>query len=354
MRPQAEPNSTEEGPALSYKIQQELIRLGCASGDAEDNWGKTSRAAVGRFNRHAKASLDPDEPSSAIDGGIAQPWRARLPAGLRARTHAQGDTCVAIERAQPRNRKAERIAARHPPQEIRAAAGSAGAARLTQAPPKSESQVRCASAANHFAAGDWIRDCTADFANSDLGGAWVRRGCTGGTGGRRISCGGCRAAMRSALRLRGCARSIATQVSPCACVPRAQASGQTRAPWLRNAAIMADDGSSGSSEALAWRLNRPTAAREVLPQLSSRIAARAAEPDEFLLDLVAQRRPFLGGIGVRPGSHPAAAAPRARSRKVAAGGSLAASGGTNSGTAAGAGRRRGRRERGRGRGLHHR
>src|SRR5882672_679520 len=140
---QAEPNSTEEGPALSYKIQQELIRLGCASGDAEDNWGKASRAAVGRFNRHAKTSLDPDEPSSAMMSALRSHGARVCPLACAPGTRAQGDTCVAIERAQPRNRKAERkaerIAARHPQPEIRRPPAPPPApARITQAPPKSE------------------------------------------------------------------------------------------------------------------------------------------------------------------------------------------------------------------------
>src|SRR4051812_404792 len=107
-----------------------------------------------------------------------------------------------------------------------------------------------------------MRDWQSGLANSDFGRVWVKRaGGAGGAGARRISGCGWRAAMRaafSALRLRGCVRSMATQVSPEARVPRAHASGQTRALWPRSAEIKADDGSSGLNEVLAWRLNRTT------------------------------------------------------------------------------------------------
>ena len=51
--------AAEAGTDLARNIQQELVRLGCQSGDPDGNWGKATRAAIGRFNRYAKASLDP-------------------------------------------------------------------------------------------------------------------------------------------------------------------------------------------------------------------------------------------------------------------------------------------------------
>ena len=41
---------------LARNIQIELIRLGCAKGDAEDDWDRAAQDAVRKFNRYAKAS----------------------------------------------------------------------------------------------------------------------------------------------------------------------------------------------------------------------------------------------------------------------------------------------------------
>ena len=84
-------------------------------------------------------------------------------------TRAEGDTCVAIERTQPRNRKAdrpakaERAAARHPQPEIRQPPAAPPApARFTQRPQpqKSEFSSPLCQSRIQVASGKWC--CTYD------------------------------------------------------------------------------------------------------------------------------------------------------------------------------------------------
>jgi hypothetical protein len=104
-----EPSATPAGePDLVRNTQLELIRLGCSSGDADGNWGKSSSAAISRFNRHAKASLNEKEPSSATLSALRGHDERVCPLTCGRGFRAQDDTCVAIEREHPRNSKAER------------------------------------------------------------------------------------------------------------------------------------------------------------------------------------------------------------------------------------------------------
>ncbi|MEN3379883.1 MAG: hypothetical protein V7604_5238, partial [Hyphomicrobiales bacterium] len=103
------PPASEAGdPELVRNTQLELIRLGCSSGDADGSWGQSSRAAVGRFNRYAKASLNDKEPSSATLSALRGHDERVCPLTCGRGFRAQDDTCVAIEREHPRNSKAER------------------------------------------------------------------------------------------------------------------------------------------------------------------------------------------------------------------------------------------------------
>jgi peptidoglycan hydrolase-like protein with peptidoglycan-binding domain len=60
--PAQEPDSGV-GADLARDLQQELARVGCSVGRPDGIWGSRSRDAVRQFNRHARASLDPDTPS---------------------------------------------------------------------------------------------------------------------------------------------------------------------------------------------------------------------------------------------------------------------------------------------------
>lgn len=48
---------------LARNLQRELARVGCSAGQPDGVWGSRSRDAIREFNRHARASLDPDVPS---------------------------------------------------------------------------------------------------------------------------------------------------------------------------------------------------------------------------------------------------------------------------------------------------
>jgi len=107
--PSTTPAASEAGePDLVRNMQLELIRLGCSSGDADGNWGKSSSAAISRFNRYAKASLNEKEPSSTTLSALRGHDERVCPLTCGRGFRAQDDTCVAIEREQPRNTKAER------------------------------------------------------------------------------------------------------------------------------------------------------------------------------------------------------------------------------------------------------
>jgi hypothetical protein len=106
--PDAAAPAESSEPDLARNIQLELIRLGCSTGDADGNWGKASRAALSRFNRYAKASLNENEPSSATIAALRGHDERVCPLTCGHGFRAQDDTCVAIERERPRNNKAER------------------------------------------------------------------------------------------------------------------------------------------------------------------------------------------------------------------------------------------------------
>jgi hypothetical protein len=107
--PSTTPAASEAGDLdLVRNTQLELIRLGCSSGDADGNWGKSSSVAIGRFNRFAKASLNEKEPSFATLAALRGHDERVCPLTCGRGFRAQDDTCVAIEREHPRNSKAER------------------------------------------------------------------------------------------------------------------------------------------------------------------------------------------------------------------------------------------------------
>ena len=84
--------AAEADTDLARNIQQELVRLGCQSGDPDGNWGKATRAAIGRFNRHARASLDSAKPTADLMSALqtmrsgSVRWRARAGRAHRVTT----------------------------------------------------------------------------------------------------------------------------------------------------------------------------------------------------------------------------------------------------------------------------
>jgi uncharacterized caspase-like protein len=89
-------------------IQRELIRLGCASGEADGKWGRASRDAVRRFNRNARAKLGADEPDAELLAALRSHDERVCPEQCGEGYRASRGSCVAIEpEPERRPRKAE-------------------------------------------------------------------------------------------------------------------------------------------------------------------------------------------------------------------------------------------------------
>jgi len=93
---------------LARNIQIELIRLGCAKGDAEDDWDRAVQDAVRKFNRYAKVRFDAGTPSRDMMAALRGYDKRVCPLECGPGTRARGDVCVVIDRAvAPKSRKAE-------------------------------------------------------------------------------------------------------------------------------------------------------------------------------------------------------------------------------------------------------
>ena len=93
---------------LARNIQIELIRLGCAKGDAEDDWDRAVQDAVRKFNRYAKVRFDAGAPSRDMMAALRGYDKRVCPLECGPGTRARGDVCVAVDRAvTPKSRKAE-------------------------------------------------------------------------------------------------------------------------------------------------------------------------------------------------------------------------------------------------------
>jgi hypothetical protein len=85
---------------LARNIQLELERLGCLT-RVDEKW-PTTRTALVKYNRYAKASLDLEGPSSVTMAALHDDVRARIcPLECRRGYRADGDECVAIEPPKP-------------------------------------------------------------------------------------------------------------------------------------------------------------------------------------------------------------------------------------------------------------
>ncbi len=162
--PAVEAPAAEADADLPRNIQQELVRLGCQSGNPDGNWGKATRAAIGRFNRYAKASLDPGKPTADLMSALQNYEKRVCPLACGRGTRAQGDSCVAIERPRGRN-KAERVAAKPPQVEVRRPAAqpmrpAPSAAPVSRAPKKPEFSSPLCESRIQVASGKWC--CTYD------------------------------------------------------------------------------------------------------------------------------------------------------------------------------------------------
>ena len=68
---------------LARNIQLELLRLGCARGDAEGDWNADAKDAVRKFNRYAKAKLDINAPSQEMMVALRDYDKRICPLGVR-------------------------------------------------------------------------------------------------------------------------------------------------------------------------------------------------------------------------------------------------------------------------------
>jgi uncharacterized caspase-like protein len=82
---------------LAGDIQRELIRLGCASGEADGKWGRASRDAVRRFNRNAQAKLGADAPDAELLAALRSHDERVCPEACGEGYRASRGSCVAIE-----------------------------------------------------------------------------------------------------------------------------------------------------------------------------------------------------------------------------------------------------------------
>jgi len=135
---------------LARNIQLELIRIGCATGRAEDDWDRAAQDAVRKFNHYAKARFDVKAPSRDMMAALRGYDKRVCPLECGPGTRASGDVCLAIERAvTPKSRKAEpreheskAVEPRRAPQERAAAAPKAATGKTDFHNPNCTSRIQ--------------------------------------------------------------------------------------------------------------------------------------------------------------------------------------------------------------------
>jgi hypothetical protein len=111
-----------------------LARLGCDPGKADGHWGPSSREAAERFKRHAKASLEVDEPSQDLLNALREKDGRVCPLECGRGQRARNGVCVAIERETPRRSRRHEDSAR----ERRRHRPAEAEVRQRWAPPRAE------------------------------------------------------------------------------------------------------------------------------------------------------------------------------------------------------------------------
>ncbi|MGI9382127.1 MAG: caspase family protein [Methyloligellaceae bacterium] len=92
---------TLTGTALVLALQNELLRLGCAPGRADGQWGRKTKSALIRFNKYAKLNLPGDGPSATTLATLKGKAERICPIECGAGQELKGDKCVV--RAKPKN-----------------------------------------------------------------------------------------------------------------------------------------------------------------------------------------------------------------------------------------------------------
>jgi uncharacterized caspase-like protein len=142
----ARPDAAEAAPPaaqspvedLTRPIQIELTRLGCDPGKIDGEWGESSRDAAKRFKRHAKASLDVDEPSQDLLSALREQHSRVCPLECGRGYRVRNGECVAIKHRPPprrvhRDRDEDRVHERRRPRRPAEAD-----ARPHRAPPRAQ------------------------------------------------------------------------------------------------------------------------------------------------------------------------------------------------------------------------
>jgi uncharacterized caspase-like protein len=97
---------------LARDIQDELIRLGCATREADGTWGAATRIAVEKFNRYVRAKFDVEAPSTGLMTALRERSARVCPLECGAGFRLRGDECVAVTPAKvhekDNNKDAER------------------------------------------------------------------------------------------------------------------------------------------------------------------------------------------------------------------------------------------------------
>ena len=98
---------------LTRVIQLELYRLGCGTSDADGKWTVVTREGLRKFNQHTRSKLDINEPSSKLVAALQKQSGRVCPLACGRGMAARGDTCVAIAKPEPKNKKQSRRAERN-------------------------------------------------------------------------------------------------------------------------------------------------------------------------------------------------------------------------------------------------
>jgi uncharacterized caspase-like protein len=90
------PNAKPALPDLPRQLQTELRRVGCSTGNIDNEWGAAARQALEKFNRHSGSKLETKTASlDALD--MVKSKNSRVcPLSCEHGYRVQGETCVAI------------------------------------------------------------------------------------------------------------------------------------------------------------------------------------------------------------------------------------------------------------------
>ncbi len=98
---------------LVRALQRELKRVGCLSSEPDGNWGEASRSAFKNFVKHAKLSVDNDEPTAAVLDAASATRTRVCPLVCEEGEHVVRGRCVEkVKRVQAREAEEKRPRAR--------------------------------------------------------------------------------------------------------------------------------------------------------------------------------------------------------------------------------------------------